>query len=154
MKLRIAFLTLAAIWTVTFALPSLRAEQAAAAAAAPAGAAQTVWDGVFTEEQAKRGELAYKDNCSSCHGGDLGGDGFAPALSGADFAGNWNDLSVGDLYERIRISMPPTGPSTVTNAQKADILAHIFTANKYPAGKTELEPKTEVLKTIKIEMKK
>lgn len=150
MKLRIAFLTLAAIWTVTFALPSVRADQAAA----PAGAATSVWDGVFTEEQAKRGELAYTDTCSSCHGADLGGDGFAPALAGGDFAGNWNDLSVGDFYERIRISMPPTGPNTVTNAQKADIVAHIFNLNKYPAGKTELEPKIEVLKTIKIEMKK
>ena len=150
MKIRTAFLSLAAIWTVSFALPPVRAEQTPA----PAGAAKTVWDGVFTEEQAKRGELAYKDNCSSCHGGDLGGDGFAPALAGADFSGNWNDLSVGDLYERVRISMPPTGPNTVTNAQKADILAHIFTVNKYPAGTTELEPKTEVLKTTKTEMKK
>jgi len=148
--MKIAFLSLAAIWTLAFALPPVRAEQAAA----PAGTATTVWDGVFTEEQAKRGELAYTESCSSCHGADLGGDGFAPALAGADFSGNWNDLSVGDLYERIRISMPPTGPNTVTNAQKADILAHMFTVNKYPAGKTELEPKTEVLKTIKIEMKK
>lgn len=151
MKLRIAFLTLAAIWAVTFTLPSVRAEQAVAPAA---GAAKSVWDGVFTEEQAKRGELAYTDTCSSCHGGDLGGDGFAPALAGAEFSGNWNDLSVGDFYERIRISMPPTGPDTVTNAQKADIVAHIFNVNTYPAGKTELEPKADVLKTIKIEMKK
>ena len=150
MRIRIAFLALAAVWTVSFALPPVRAEQAAAAP----GAAKTVWDGVFTEEQATRGELAYKDSCSSCHGGDLGGDGFAPALAGADFAGNWNDLSVGDFYERIRISMPPTGPNTVTNAQKADIVAHIFLANKYPAGKEELPPNMEVLKTIKIEMKK
>jgi mono/diheme cytochrome c family protein len=150
MKLRIAFLTLAAIWTVSFALPAARAEQAAPAA----GASKTVWDGVFTDEQATRGELAYKDNCGSCHGGDLGGDGFAPALAGAEFAGNWNDLSVGDFYERIRISMPPTGPSTVTNAQKADIVAHIFKINQYPVGKEELPPNLEVLKAIKIEMKK
>ena len=84
----------------------------------------------------------------------LDGDGFAPALTGADFQGNWNDLSVGDLFERIRISMPPSGPTSVTPEQKADIVAHIFNQNKYPAGKTELEPKTEVLKTIKIELKK
>ena len=48
--------------------------------------------------------------------------------------GNWNDLSVGDLFERIRISMPPSGPSTVTPAQKADIVAHLMNANKFPAG--------------------
>jgi S-disulfanyl-L-cysteine oxidoreductase SoxD len=120
-----------------------------------AGAAQgkTVWDGVFSEEQAKRGAEAYTANCSECHGKDLMGDGFAPALTGAEFMGNWNDLSVGDLYERIRISMPPSGPSSVTPAQKADIVAHIMNLNKWPAGTGELEPKTEVLKQIKIVMK-
>ena len=82
------------------------------------------------------------------------GDGFAPPLAGADFQGNWNDLSVGDFFERIRVSMPPSSPGSVTPAQKADIVAHIFNQNKYPTGTTELEPKTEPLKTIKIELKK
>ena len=115
---------------------------------------KSIWDGVFTAEQATRGEEAYKTNCSECHGGDLLGDGFAPSLTGADFQGNWNDLSVGDLFERIRISMPPSGPGGVTPAQKADIVAHILSSNKFPAGTAELEPKTEALKLIKIEQKK
>jgi mono/diheme cytochrome c family protein len=147
MKLRIAFLVLAAAWTASITQSSLRAQ------AAPAGA-RTVWDGVYTEAQAERGAATYKGACSECHGADLSGDGFAPALTGAEFAGNWNELSVGDLFERIRISMPPSGPAGVTPAQKADILAHVLKVNKYPAGKTELEGKTEVLKLIKIEMKK
>ena len=116
--------------------------------------AKSIWDGVFTEAQATRGAETYKQVCSECHGGDLMGDGFAPSLAGADFQGNWNDLSVGDLFERIRISMPPSGPSSVTPEAKADILAHIFNQNKYPAGTTELEGKTEALKAIKIELKK
>jgi mono/diheme cytochrome c family protein len=136
--------------TASLSYGVVRAEQAAA----PAGDAKSIWDGVFTAEQAERGAEAYKTSCSECHGGDLMGDGFAPALSGADFQANWNDLSVGDLFERIRISMPPSGPSGVTAEQKADIVAHIFNFNKYPAGTAELEPKTEVLKTIKIELKK
>jgi len=123
----------------------------AQAAATPT---KSVNDGVFTAEQAKRGEETFTKECSSCHGNDLSGDGFAPALSGSDFMSNWNDLSVGDLFDRIRISMPPNGPSNVTPAQKADIVSHILNFNKFPAGKTELEPKTEVLKQIKIEMKK
>jgi mono/diheme cytochrome c family protein len=132
-----------------------RAEQTAAApaAAAPEGA-KSIWDGVFTVEQAERGAETYTATCSECHGGDLMGDGFAPALSGADFQANWNDLSVGDFFERIRISMPPSGPTSVTAEQKADIVAYIFNQNKYPVGTTELAPKTEVLKTIKIELKK
>ena len=116
--------------------------------------AKSIWDGVFTAEQAERGAEAYKTSCSECHGGDLMGDGFAPSLAGADFQGNWNDLSVGDLFERIRISMPPSGPTGVPPEAKADILAYIFNQNKYPAGTTALEPKTEVLKAIKIELKK
>lgn len=143
MRLRIVLVVVACVWTVSVA-----------ERAAHAQATKSVWDGVFTAEQAKRGEAAFTENCSSCHGGDLAGDGFAPALAGTDFAGNWNDLTVGDLYERIRISMPPTGPSAVPPQAKADIVAHILDFNKYPAGTAELEPKTEVLKQIKIEMKK
>ena len=143
MKLRVLFGTLAVIWLAGVTQFSARAEQS-----------KSVWDGVFTKEQAARGAAQYKTTCSECHGADLGGDGFAPALSGSDFMGNWTDLSVGDLFERIRISMPPSDPGSVTPAQKADIVAHLMNANKFPVGQTELEPKTEVLKGIKIEMKK
>jgi len=149
MKLRVLFGVLAVIWLAGVTQFSARAEQAAAP-----GAAKTVWDGVFTAAQAERGAAAFKTACSECHGNDLAGDGFAPALTGSDFMGNWNELSVGDLFERIRISMPPSGPSAVTPADKADIVAHIMNVNKFPAGQAELEPKTEVLKGIKIEMKK
>ena len=149
MKLRVLFGVLAVIWLAGVTQFSARAEQAATP-----GAAKTVWDGGFTAAQAERGAAACKTACSECHGNDLAGDGFVPALTGSDFMGNWNELSVGDLFERIRISMPPSGPSAVTPADKADIVAHIMNVNKFPAGQAELEPKTEVLKGIKIEMKK
>ena len=142
MRIRIAILVLVGIWVVAAAHAVVRAEQ------------KSVWDGVFSTEQADRGAAAYKESCSECHGGDLMGDGFAPALTGADFKSNWNDLSVGDLFERIRISMPSADPSSVPPAAKADIVAHILKFNEYPAGTIELEPKTELLKQIKIELKK
>lgn len=161
MRLRVVFCVSSALLFSSLSYRVMHAEQAAAPATAPAAAPEaapavgtSIWDGVFTAEQAERGAEVYKTNCSECHGGDLMGDGFAPSLTGADFQGNWNDLSVGDFFERIRISMPPSGPTSVTPAQKADIVAHIFNQNKYPVGQTELEPKVEVLKTIKIELKK
>jgi cytochrome c1 len=141
MKIRIALVLLVGVWA------------AAVSQLAGAGQDKSVWDGVFTTAQAERGAEAFKQSCAECHGADLMGDGFAPALTGADFQSNWNDLSVGDFFERIRISMPPSGPSSVTPAAKADIVAHILNFNKYPAGAAELEPKTEVLKTIKIILK-
>ena len=45
---------------------------------APSGG--TVWDGVFTEAQASRGEAAYGRSCAVCHKEDLLGGGTAPAL--------------------------------------------------------------------------
>ena len=148
MKLRFVFGAVALIWLAGVSHSAVRAEQD------PAPAKKSVWDGVFTAEQAARGAEAFKTSCSECHGNDLAGDGFAPALTGSDFMGNWTDLTVGDLFERIRVSMPPSGPSSVPPAQKADIVAHILNMSKFPAGTTELEPKTEVLKGIKIDQKK
>ncbi len=144
------FGTLAVVFLASLSYGTLQAKQTAA----PAQGAKSVWDGVFSKEQADRGAAAFKANCSECHGNDLAGDGFAPALTGSDFMGNWTDLTVGDLYERIRISMPPSGPSSVPPDQKADIVAHILSANKFPAGTGVLEPKTETLKQIKIDQKK
>jgi mono/diheme cytochrome c family protein len=144
MKLRAIFVLTMGLFTAALSLGVARAQETP----------KSIWEGAFTAEQAERGAAAYKASCSECHGGDLMGDGFAPPLAGADFQGNWNDLSVGDFFERIRISMPPSSPGSVTPAQKADIVAHIFNMNKYPAGKTEIVPKTEALKGIKIELKK
>ena len=97
---------------VAAALVAATASSALHAQAAAAQTTRSVNDGVFTPEQAKRGEETFTKECSSCHGNDLSGDGFAPALSGSDFMSNWNELSVGDLFERIRISMPRTVPTT------------------------------------------
>lgn len=117
-------------------------------------APKSVWDGAYTEEQAKRGEKAYVENCSECHQQELSGDGFAPALSGADFMNAWNGLSVGDLFDRIRVSMPPGKETAVPNQAKIDIVAHILHFNKFPAGETELVPQLEVTKQIKFEATK
>lgn len=117
---------------------------------APAGAQQkSVWDGVYSEEQAKRGEAAYSQECASCHQADLGGDGFAPGLSGPEFSSAWNDLSVGDLLERIRQSMPPSNPGALTVEQKVDVIAFVLKGNKMPAGPADLPKDLEALKQIK-----
>ena len=36
-----------------------------------AQAAKSVKEGVYTADQAKRGEALYKENCAACHGEDL-----------------------------------------------------------------------------------
>ena len=50
--------------------------------------AKSQWDGVYTEDQAKRGEPLYSQYCASCHGPDLTGGEMAPGLTGGEFASN------------------------------------------------------------------
>jgi S-disulfanyl-L-cysteine oxidoreductase SoxD len=138
MTFRTAVLVVGVTWLATVAMqPRVEAQQ------------KTVWDGVYSEAQAKRGEEAYTADCASCHQADLGGDGFAPALSGPEFSSAWNDLSLGDLFDRIRQSMPPTDPAAVPPAAKVDIVAFLLKGNKMPAGTTELPTEAEALKQIK-----
>ena len=115
---------------------------------------KSVWDGVYTEEQANRGKQGYSEQCASCHGPELTGGEMAPALSGGEFMAGWDGLTVGDLFERIRISMPQNSPGSLSGAQNADILAFVLASNKFPAGQAELGKDAMILKTIKFEAKK
>jgi hypothetical protein len=114
----------------------------------------SVWDGVYTDEQAKRGGPMYSEFCASCHGPELMGGEMAPPLATGDFLSGWDGLTLGDLFERMRISMPQNAPGSLSGQQNADILAFMLAANKYPTGATELSNQAMVLKTIKFEARK
>ena len=115
---------------------------------------KSIWDGIYTEEQSTRGKALYASECSSCHGAELTGGEMAPGLAGGEFISGWDGLTVGDLFERIRISMPQNAPGSLSGQQNADILAFIFNSNKFPAGTTEMPKEAGILKQIKFEVKK
>ncbi len=121
--------------------------------APPAAATQspTVWDGIYTEEQALRGQQTYETACASCHGTDLSGGDEAPILSGGEFIWNWDGVTVGTLFERIRTSMPVEDPASVSRREKADILAYVLSSNDFPVGDAELASRTSVLERIMFE---
>jgi len=112
---------------------------------------RSVWDGVYTDEQAQRGQAVYSRECAACHGSGLTGGEEAPPLAGGTFTSNWNGLTAGDLFERIRISMPADRPGHLNREQVADVLAYIFKANEFPAGTTELQRQVEWLRDIRFE---
>ncbi len=85
--------------------------------------------------------------------GLIGGGGAAP-LAGGTFLSNWNGLTVGDLFDRIRKTMPQGLPGKLTKQQDADILAYLLSFNKFPAGKTELQKQVEFLREIRFEATK
>jgi mono/diheme cytochrome c family protein len=115
---------------------------------------RSVWDGVYSQVQAGRGQSLYSEQCASCHGSDLMGQDEASPLTGDQFLSNYNGLTVGDLFERVRVSMPANNPGKLTRQQNADILAYILSFNKFPAGSADLATQTEVLKQIKFEATK
>jgi len=115
---------------------------------------KSIWDGIYTEEQSTRGQGLYSQECASCHGGELTGGEMAPPLAGGEFLAGWDGLTVGDLFERVRISMPQNNPGSLSGQQNADILAFMFKASKFPTGTTELAKEAGILKQIKFEVKK
>ncbi len=95
MRANFAAVAIAGLAVIGTFYPALRAQEA------PSGS-RSVWDGVYTQEQAERGHSLYNEHCTSCHGDTLAGGEVAPPLAGGDFLANWNGLTVGDLFERIR----------------------------------------------------
>jgi quinoprotein glucose dehydrogenase len=112
------------------------------------GAARTTLDPVYSEAQAKRGDALYVQYCGNCHGQNLAGADVAPALTGTDFVANWNDLSLNDLFERLRIGMPADKPGSLSRQDNADILAFMLFKAGFPAGAAELPTQLEALKDI------
>jgi quinoprotein glucose dehydrogenase len=117
-------------------------------------ATRSVWDGVYTEEQAGRGKPLYNQHCASCHADTLMGGEMSPPLVGGDFLSNWNGLTLGELFERIRTTMPQNKAGKLTREVNADITAYILSVNRFPAGNAELPHTVEFLKEIRIDSEK
>ena len=123
---------------------------AASLTTAPAAQDQTIWDGVYTEEQAARGQRTYDQECAACHLDDLMGDGIAPSLIGSAFFFRWSELSMGDMYTAIRTTMPQGAPASLSPSGYADISAYMLQKNDVPAGSMELPSDTDDLEGIMI----
>jgi S-disulfanyl-L-cysteine oxidoreductase SoxD len=120
------------------------------AGTATAQSAATAVDGIYTDAQAGRGEALYREHCENCHGADLAGTPYAPAIGGADFARRWGMRTAGELFELMRNTMPLNSPGGLSAQQNADLLAFLLMKGKFPAGKTELPARAEALNQMKL----
>jgi mono/diheme cytochrome c family protein len=109
---------------------------------------KTVWDGVFTAEQAARGKTLFAATCAVCHGADLNGVN-RPALKGEVFANHWMEGSLEALFTHVK-SMPPNR-ANLGDAAYVDLLAFLLDANGFPAGAQELN--AEAMPNIQIQGK-
>jgi mono/diheme cytochrome c family protein len=120
------------------------------AVATAAAQGETIWDGVYSDEQAERGMQVYEQECAACHLDDLMGDGIAPALVGSSFFFRWSELSVGDMYAAIRTTMPQGAPASLSPSGYAEISAYLLQKNNVPSGADELPSDMDDLEAITI----
>jgi mono/diheme cytochrome c family protein len=122
--------------------------------AAPQTAKRSVWDGVYTAEQAARGQALYKTHCGYCHRDDLIGGGSeagAPALKGPIFTIRWRDQPIAEMFVTIGTTMPQNKPDTLTPQIVIDIISFLLRSNDMPPGSAELPPDLEALKAVFME---
>ena len=98
---------------------------------------RSVGDGVYTDQQATRGQAVYKAQCSSCHGDTLGGR-VGPPLAGDDFMAHWNMQPLLELANKIRKTMPKDTATKLTPQETADTLAYLLQVGKFPGGRADL----------------
>src|SRR5262245_44505882 len=107
--------------------------------------------GVFTDEQAKKGEAAYQRVCASCHGSDLHStEPEAPDLTEGPFKFGWQGKTIADRFETIRSTMPPNKGGSLDDQTYLDIVTYILRFNNIPAGNQALQPNVNTLKQIVI----
>jgi hypothetical protein len=105
----------------------------------------TVLDGVYTIEQAARGQSAYRDYCVACHEGI---DQEGPDLKGSAFVDRWRGDELNVLFTQIRTNMPGNRPGGLSESTYIDILAFLLSANGLPAGRNELT--AEVIRRVQL----
>ena len=119
----------------------------------------SIWSGVYTQEQRKRGETLYSGACAQCHGSRLNGAAApdqppSPAIARTAFLRKWDGKSVAELFTYVREMMPTDAPGTLTEQQGIDVIAHMFAVSEIPAGDKELPTDAKVLGAIMIEAQK
>lgn len=106
-----------------------------------AAATLNTTQGVFSEEQATRGEDVFWNICAECHfEEDFGGP----------FIQSWVGASVKDLVDEIVATMPEDNPGGMPVEQYLDVVTYMFKINGMPTGEDELA--TDDMDAVEIEV--
>jgi mono/diheme cytochrome c family protein len=115
--------------------------------------ARSVRDGVYTLIQAKQGKVVYDEHCLECHGTMASATpDMAPLLNDYVFQAAWKERSLGELFDKVRNTMPPNKAGTLSSQQSIDLIAYILSANALKAGEEPLTDDAETLKKIRLDV--
>jgi S-disulfanyl-L-cysteine oxidoreductase SoxD len=98
-------------------------------------------DGVYTAEQAGRGQETYAQVCAACHPLDW--------YKGASMK-SWEGATLMGLYDSMATTMPQTNPGSLKRREYVALLAYILSLNELPTGSDELPEAADVLGKIVI----
>lgn len=93
--------------------------------------------GVYSAEQAARGQALYQADCASCHGDEMEGT-IGPPMVGDGFLANYSARPLATLVDKIELTMPFSTPGSLSREQSIDLAAYILQAGEFPAGQAEL----------------
>jgi S-disulfanyl-L-cysteine oxidoreductase SoxD len=111
--------------------------------AAQSSEERSVLDGVYSAEQAEKGEATYGSECALCH--------TTQEFTGRLFQLSWSNRSVHDLFRSIRNTMPFDRPGGLTDEQYSAIVSYLLKLNNYPTGDEALGTSEDDLANIRIE---
>ena len=123
----------------------------------PTGEVRSIWDGVYTEEQAQLGATVFPGPCGLCHGRRHNGAPAdqdmlpAPPLARERFLRVWDGRSLGALLSYTRATMPQSNPGFLSDEEYVGIIAHMLATSGAPAGDMELPADVNALGHIIIE---
>ena len=138
---------------------SVQVEEAAAVLEALPEEIETVsvWEGVYTEEQAAFGETVFRGRCADCHG--VRGDGVdtdpdqpaGPPVAGSRFLANWEGQGLHTLFAYTRLRMPTINPGSLSDEEYAATVAFMLRNSDVPPGEEELPSTVSELEQFLIE---
>jgi quinoprotein glucose dehydrogenase len=116
---------------------------------------RSIWDGVYTNQQAEFGAFLYATHCEACHKPDMSGrgdpNGDAAPLAGDAFWREHKDDPLSRIFGIMKMNMPANAPGTLKDSDYAALLAMILQANQYPAGNVELPADATELAKLRFE---
>jgi mono/diheme cytochrome c family protein len=98
--------------------------------------------GVYTADQALKGQELFTVICGECHQPEDFLEGFLPG---------WAGQRADELFREIRKTMPEDSPGSLRSSEYASVIAYLFQLNGLKAGEEKLPGSTRRLKEILIE---
>jgi mono/diheme cytochrome c family protein len=130
--------------SILFAIAIVGAAMTAVVESAVAAQSKTVWDGVYTEQQATRGAVSFTTYCARCHGGTTNDGDEARSLAGERFWKSFRESTVDHLLDYVSRNMPNGAGGTLSASVYADLVAFILSRNALPPGASELTKESAV----------